>query len=262
MLLLCLGAVLVRAIMLQRLPQLALGISVTCFGFLCVIPIAMSRPYLGNWHLQYALPAIYGTYAMAYALWHGDRTRWSTVPLAALVVLLTSGLFGTYQGFRTYGPSYRDYTAAIESYMIQKLDTPDVNRPYPEQHPERDLDLRLTLFLSAHDHPVFRALPAPGDLRPLSAKAKLFLGDKFIPTFETLPIDLATTVHLTLTLPANDAPRGILLRTETFELTLRRVDMSHAPSATHEADRTYYMAALIPHLLPDDRPAVEWTMFD
>lgn len=142
----CLG----RAVRIRAVPSLALAGSITLFGFLCVIPIALVRAYLGNWHIQYVLPAVVGAYAIAAILWHQDRTRWSLAPLLMLSGLLSSRVYGYARGFSFYGPEYAQYIASIEPHAFRFLAHADQVPPYPAQHPDKDLDPRLILFLAAH----------------------------------------------------------------------------------------------------------------
>ncbi len=59
---------LARSVVKRHLARLAGPIGITSFGFLCLAPIAMSRPYLGNWHVQYGLPAICGAFLIGHHL--------------------------------------------------------------------------------------------------------------------------------------------------------------------------------------------------
>src|SRR5262249_2453020 len=105
----CTVATVTRAGVRGQLAGLALPSSVTVFGYLCVVSIAMVRPYLGNWHVQYALPAVCGAYAVAYGLRRVDRSAWAAAPFFGLSALMASSVFGYYHGFTEYGPDFHRY---------------------------------------------------------------------------------------------------------------------------------------------------------
>lgn len=254
----CLAVVVGRAIAVRTLPRLALALAMVAFGVLCVVPIAMSRPYLGNWHVQYALPVIGGAYAAAWLLWRQDRSLWSAIPFWGLAALLASGTIGTWRAFTDYGPVYRDYIRSIEDYTLRHLEEPDLTPPYPPQGATRDMDTNLTLFLAAHDHPLFAREPAPGNLRPLPAGSQVFLDESPRNLPLVLPDRPPQPVLLTVTIPTGTGARGILARAGETTLTLRPVAATHAPTAARLVGSDCFMALLVPHLLPSG--VSEWDL--
>lgn len=245
----CTFAVGVRAYRQRLLPDLALPLCITLFGWLCMIPIAMARPYLGNWHIQYALPAVCGAYATAVALWQRDRAIFSALPLVGLTALLTSCLYGYYAGFAHFGPSYRDYTRAIEQHVVRNLAEPGQPPPYPPQG-SRDLDAHLLLFLAAHEHPLL-ADPVAQATLGLPAGALVFLDEKAVAAPWKLTIGTTPTTLLTVVVPAAAAPQCLRLSIGDTSLLLRRVNPLHVPSTVpRPPGATYFMGMLIRHRLP------------
>jgi hypothetical protein len=257
----CTAAVVGRALVIHELPRLALALSITLFGYLSVVPIAMVRGYLGNWHVQYALPAVCGAYAAAYVLWTVDKSAFAAVPFFGLAALLTSCLFGYYLGFTEYGPDFLHYTQSIEEHVLRNLEEPGLPTPYPAQG-ENDLDAPLALFLSAHGHPLFASLAPPGRRAPLPPGARVFVDA----TEMTQPLHLAggkgRVALLTVVVPGPPAARGVLAKIGDSTLTLRRVHMQHTPEACRLPGTTSYMGVLVPHLLPRGDHPVELTSFE
>lgn len=255
-------AVIVRAIVLRVLPQLALALSVTLFGYLCVAPIAMSRPYLGNWHVQYALPAVCGAYAAAYGLRKVDRSIFSAVPFFGLCALLLSGLFGYYKGFTDYGPDYLRYVRSIENHVIRNLEEPGQRPPYPPQG-TRDMDAQLTLFLSAHRHPLFAGLPPPSKVSPLPLTARVFVDETEASPPRRISGDRGKVGLLTVIVPGPALARGVLAKIGGTTLILRRVHPQYTPAASgRDPAAVYFMGALVPHLLPTGELPVEFSIFE
>jgi hypothetical protein len=107
-------------------------VAILILGITSLAAVSVTRPYLGNWHLQLALPAIYG----AYGLW---LTAAKTNPLSPLTrtgfalctTLLCGVLIADYTGFAREGPSYRKYIAGIERYALNYETGHTSPPPYP-----------------------------------------------------------------------------------------------------------------------------------
>jgi hypothetical protein len=257
----CALAIGVRAARIGALPRLALALSITAFGLACIAPIAMTREALGNWHLQYALPAVCGAYCAGYQLWREDRTLFSGLPCFTLLAVLLASSSAYVKGFREYGPSYQAYIREIEDYSRSYLTNPDQPRPFPAT----GLDADMLLFLSAHGHPVFEAL-AGGQLAPLPADARLFVGAREV----TLPFGIRgaapAVVRLTVILPANPLPahptvRAVLAQIGDSSLLLRPIDpkCSDLPACS-EPGVSCYCGLVVPKLVAPGRHAVRFEL--
>jgi hypothetical protein len=137
-----------------RFSLLALPIALISLGLGAIAATGMSRPYLGNWHLQLVLPAVCGIYAAAYIVWRRQRSWFNTILFSGVVLLLLLNLDGSYLGFTEFGPSYRNYVSKIEDYVLSY--TPSLEKPFP--HPgDRDIDAEMIEFLREKHHPLFEA---------------------------------------------------------------------------------------------------------
>jgi hypothetical protein len=152
----CLVLCVVRAYKTRQLPAIAMPLGFALFGLLCLAAIAVSRDYLGNWQLQYALPSVCGTFACAYIVRERDRSASTTAAYVILYATLSLSLVGYYRGFAEYGPSYYGYIRSIEIYALRHLEEPDLPKPYPGGW---DIGADLVLFLAAHEHPLLRRIP-------------------------------------------------------------------------------------------------------
>jgi hypothetical protein len=130
------------AVRIRRVAEIALPISWVVFGLLTVTAISVTRPYLGNWHIQCALPIATGAYACALLTW--PRKPF----LFARGALLVACIFGIAAGFITHGPFYYSYARSIEAYGPHSLADPNTPKPYPDT--PHDLTPDLVLFLAAH----------------------------------------------------------------------------------------------------------------
>ncbi len=137
-----------------RFSSLALPIALISLGLGIIAAVGVSRPYLGNWHLQLVLPAVCGIYAAAYIVWKRDRSKFNTILFYGVVLLLLFNFDGSYRGFTEFGPSYRNYVSKIEDYILSY--TPSLEKPFP--HPgDRDIDAEMIEFLRENHHPLFES---------------------------------------------------------------------------------------------------------
>jgi hypothetical protein len=111
--------------------ELSLPLALFTFGFLLVAAIAVSRPYLGNWHLQAALPAILGAYGAAIVLARHFRSPAMLTLQAITTALVGLVAIGYWQGYSTYGPAGNAYASKVASYMDSYLTDPKAPKPYP-----------------------------------------------------------------------------------------------------------------------------------
>jgi hypothetical protein len=218
-LLACAVSVFARSVIIGAVSQLSLALSVMAYGLLCLATIGMAREYLGNWHLQYALPAVCGAYASAYVLWKLDRSVYSAVPCFVSLAVLSMCLIGWINGFIDYGPSYHAYILKVEDHARRYLQNPLHPRPYP---PPMDLDADMLLFLSAERHPVFGDSASYSFAGPLPDDARVFVDGKEFTRPLTLSLGGGLAV-LTVTLPARMHVRGVMAGIGESRLLLRRV---------------------------------------
>jgi hypothetical protein len=215
----CFVAVLLRAAAEDVLSRLAFGASVAVFGLLCVLSVTLVRTYLGNWHLQLALPAVCGAYACAWVLWRTDRSRYAAVPFFTLLACLAAGVVGWFAGLTNYGPEYSRYVHNVQTYALNYLEQPDLPHPHP---PGPVLTPRHVLFLSAKENPMFADVPPPGKLHPLPAAARVFVEQEEV----ARPLSLSGGSKprvLTVAIPRSTRARGIVARFGDEMLVLRRI---------------------------------------
>ncbi|WP_029354457.1 hypothetical protein [Bosea sp. 117] len=137
-----------------QLASVALPLALFLFGIGAVAAIAMSREYLANWHLQYALPAICGAYGVAYAL--PKRRRAEMLPLAVIVGAFVMAVYGYGTAFTRHRADYQRYSGAVALYMKSYLAAPDMMKPYPPTG-GWDFDAEMARFLIEKRNPLFRS---------------------------------------------------------------------------------------------------------
>jgi len=148
--------ILIRAAIGGQLSTIAFPLSLFLFSLLAVTAIAVSRPYLGNWHIQYALPGVSAVYTAAFVLWQSDRTAKSRTLCIVSGVILTATIAAYYTGFSRRGPEYNAYVRSIESYAVTYFLVPYQPKPFPPTG-GWDLDATMVGFLKARGHSVFKS---------------------------------------------------------------------------------------------------------
>ncbi|TCH96139.1 hypothetical protein EJV46_21395 [Roseococcus sp. SYP-B2431] len=132
------------------LRSVAFPIAVFATSVMAVLAVAMSRSYLGNWHLIYAMPAVLASLALPWApaLSAGgvrSALRAGSIAIASLQVL------GWWDGFTAHGPGYHAYTGSIVRYMATLEEAPDQPKPFPSTG-GWDANLEMVRFLRARGH--------------------------------------------------------------------------------------------------------------
>jgi hypothetical protein len=129
----CVVVVITTVIAWRRglLSELAMPVALFTFGFLVVAGIVISRPFLGNWHLQAALPAILGAYGAAIVLARHLISPIALALQALMTALVALVAIGYWYGYTKYGPDYNAYANKVSNYMHDYLDHPDAPKPYP-----------------------------------------------------------------------------------------------------------------------------------
>ena len=148
-------AIFIRAISIGALHRLAFPLGLITFGVLMTLIIALNRPCLGNWHLQFAFPAIFGAYAAGLTLIRIDKSAFAVIPFAALVASLSLSLFSYYQGFTKNGPEYNAYARSIQDYANRVTNEPELKKPFPPTG-GWDIDAEMVQFLKEQHHEAFR----------------------------------------------------------------------------------------------------------
>ena len=245
--------------MIRALPGIALALSIAAFGALCIASITLSRDYVGNWHVQYALPALCGAYAASFVLWRIDRSRFAAVPFFTLLALLAASVIGYAKGFGEYGPSYHQYIVSIEQYMRAHLTHPRAAKPFPDGPA---MTPAMLLFLSAHRHPVFHDDPEPASLAPLPESARVLVdGSEIVPPFVVggvLGGDRAKPVIVLVGLTRDDPAHGVCARTGGEMLVLRRIHPAlGGQGCVDDRARAWYAGLIVPELLPRGAHCVE-----
>lgn len=151
-----------RAVYLRKVHYLVLPLAITVFGALTTGATVSAREWLGNYHLQYALAAICGAYAMAYHLSRQDRSCYGRAPLVVLLSVLAFLPFGYVRGFATDGPRFNRTARLTEDYARRVTREPDLKKPFPVTG-GWDFDAEMAAFLTARGHP---SMVSPSITRP------------------------------------------------------------------------------------------------
>jgi hypothetical protein len=139
----------------NKITKIIFPISLIIFSCLCISAIALARNYLGNWHLQFAMPGVAGIFCIGLQLKRELKNKFIKILniLTYLVILFT--IFGFIRGFSNYGPNYRNYVVGIEKYAGNFLQNPRQNLPFPSTG-GWNLNRDMILFLSVNHHPFFK----------------------------------------------------------------------------------------------------------
>lgn len=253
-----LGWVVIRAFRTKQTEHLALPLAIMTFGFLCVLPIAWSREYLGNWHIQYALAAVLGGFAAAWILYKRDHNAWSAPPFFILTGVLLSSGYGYFMGFQKHGPEYREYVQNIEAYATHKLIEPWRGRPYPEQAATRDLNLDLILFLAAHGHKLWTVNYTETDLQPLPAPAEIWLNHEQVSAPLELDASHTSPLRTLVLVPADPTIRYLVGVWGDHRFILHPVHLDHVPAPTASPTTRAFIADIYAPLLPGNRTEVQF----
>jgi hypothetical protein len=129
---------------------------VLILGITSLAAVSVTRPYLGNWHLQLGLPAIYG----AYGLWLAAAKTKPLSPLtktgfALCATLLCGVLIADYTGFTRRGPDYAVYIAGIERYALDYEREHTSLPPYPAPDARWNLNQDILNFLKRKHNGLF-----------------------------------------------------------------------------------------------------------
>lgn len=235
-----------RSVITKQWRTLALPLSWVAFGLVCMVPIALARPYLGNWHVQHILPTIAGALAVAWVMWQKDRTKWSAVPLLVIAGLLASGLYGWVRGFGYYGPDYAKYIGSIEAHAFRYLENENSVPPYPPQNPAKDLDAPLMLFLAAHQHPLFSDL-LHSELSPENnGEVEVLVDGQTWEAAATHAEEKSRLRWVVVRSPRDSDAAGGWLEFEEHRYRLWRLAPAHVPEHSRQDDKVHFAATLLP----------------
>ncbi|MEO6709577.1 MAG: hypothetical protein ABIP42_08355, partial [Planctomycetota bacterium] len=216
----CLMACFVVAVRSRRVTKIALPLSFAAFGLLCLAAIAVGRPYLGNWHLQYALPAVCGSFACTYGMWREQTSSPSRVaPLVLMSAILLASLNGCLRGFTEYGPGYRAYVSTLERTALRLLEHPALAQNLPAG-PQLDAD--LILYFAASGHPLF-APDHPPRLDRVIDEARVFARRIELTEPRSIHGPINKRVRFTVLLEPAATVRGMVLEIGDVHLPLRRI---------------------------------------
>lgn len=130
----------------RRMREIAFPLALFAYGVLLLAAISVARPYLGNWHLQAALPAILGAYGLTLTLAKGSGSRMVLLAKIAGIALISVAAFGFWKGFTWFGPGHNYYAVLVSDYMHNYLVHPDAPKPFPHTA-EWDFDPAMAQFL-------------------------------------------------------------------------------------------------------------------
>lgn len=116
--------------------------------------VALSRTYMGNWHVQLGLPVLLGMYGLWLCnLRHRPHAWLRKSGTAASAAILCATLIGDYQTWTVRAPAFRTYLGWIEAYSLNY--DPKAPKPYPPPVPKWDINPDILGFLKAKGHSSF-----------------------------------------------------------------------------------------------------------
>lgn len=128
--------------------------SLIFFSVAMIGAITLSRDYIGNWHLQLALPLFIGSAMLAAAAFRIPSLPTKVLAIL-LFVLISSGVFGYVKSFEYYGPAYRAYAERVTEYMRTLPQHPDQPKPFPGTG-GWDVTAKMVQFLKAAGNPAIK----------------------------------------------------------------------------------------------------------
>jgi hypothetical protein len=201
------------------LAALALPAGIFTFSICSVAAISVAREYLGNWHLEYAVPAVCACYAGCYIVFRELRSVLAAQLCLSAALLMGLSLIAWFEGFAEYGPSYNAYIGSIERYARTYLGNPGQPKPFPGTG-GWDLDANMVWILAARHHPVF----AQEDRAILSAARIPANGATSVVLGSTGPENAHSRVLLAVSLPATQSADALILDAGGANLILRKTD--------------------------------------
>jgi hypothetical protein len=220
------AAAFVLAARRRILPALALPAGIFTCSICSVAAIAVAREYLGNWHLEYAVPAVCACYAACYIVFRELRSVAAAQLCLSAAILMMLSLVGYYSAFADYGPEYRGYVRTIEQYARGFLADPTQPKPFPLTG-GWDLNADMVWFLAAKHHAVFagedRALLSASRIPAKDAKAVVLSNGA----------GQVNRAHVLVvaSLPANQHADALILRSGEADAILRKTDPRLLPSS-------------------------------
>jgi hypothetical protein len=134
---------------------IAFAVALIVFGGLAMSAVAISRGYLGNWHLQYALPFLVGSIGLAWHALNSRNTSLARVPALVVLALVVTGAFGYWSAFIHRGPAYHAYAMTVRNYMLTLPSHPHQPKPFPRTG-GWDATPAMVRFLHDRGNPAFR----------------------------------------------------------------------------------------------------------
>lgn len=112
-----------------RIGTLALPAALALYGIVMLSAVAVTRGYLGNWHIQMAIPVLLAAIILADRAWPVGAipARAASLLVFATIAL---GIVGAWHGFTTEGPAYAQYARDVTSYMRNIRNDPG-EKPFP-----------------------------------------------------------------------------------------------------------------------------------
>jgi hypothetical protein len=219
-------AAFVLAVRRRILPALALPAGIFTCSICSVAAIAVARDYLGNWHLEYAVPAVCACYGACYLVFRELRSVAAAQLCLSAATLMMLSLAGYYSGFAEYGPQYASYVRTIEQYARGFLANPAQPKPFPLTG-GWDLDADMVWFLAARHHAAF----AGEDAAFLSASRTPAKGATAVALSNNAAQPDPIHVLVVASLPANLHADALILRSGQTDVILRRTNPRLLPSS-------------------------------
>lgn len=112
-----------------RISALALPAALGLYGLTMLTAVAINRGYLGNWHIQLAIPVALAAILLADRAWSDGRAA-GRVTSAIVFAIIACGLAGAWYGFATGGPAHAEYARNVTDYMRNIHNKPP-GKPFP-----------------------------------------------------------------------------------------------------------------------------------
>lgn len=112
--------------------------------------MAVIRGYLGNWHIQMAVPVLLAAIVLADRAWTAGALPARTGALV-IFAIIAFGVVGVWNGFTVEGPAHAQYAQNVTNYMRNIRNAP-AEKPFPGNW---DVAPEMVDFLKKKGNPSF-----------------------------------------------------------------------------------------------------------
>ncbi|MBB3930635.1 hypothetical protein GGR25_001674 [Kaistia hirudinis] len=133
-----------------RISALALPAALTLYSVALLGAVAVIRGYLGNWHIQMAVPVLLAAIVLADRAWTAGALPARTGALV-IFAIIAFGVVGVWNGFTVEGPAHAQYAQNVTNYMRNIRNAP-AEKPFPGNW---DVAPEMVDFLKKKGNPSF-----------------------------------------------------------------------------------------------------------